>query len=114
MQAKVKHIHSPDVYNLEDFAPSGPFCILIQIMVGPQGGNAEESFSVQVCNVEWITEKANVAHVFFAYDMLIVENYSYRLIESCILKRFESIHGNSWSEIALKLSKLAAWEFEGI
>src|SRR5450631_390127 len=37
VEAELKKLHSPDVSDLRRFRPVGPFGILVQAMVGPQG-----------------------------------------------------------------------------
>lgn len=56
MNAKLKRLHSPDIYNLENYQPecAGSFCFLLQAMIGPEGEEGEESFDIEVCTPAWI------------------------------------------------------------
>lgn len=44
MNAKLKRLHSPDIYNLENYHPESPdsFCFLLQAMIGPADEDGEE------------------------------------------------------------------------
>ncbi len=51
MNAELKRLHSPDVYDLENYQPENleMFGFLLQAMVGPEGKEGEESFDIEVC-----------------------------------------------------------------
>ncbi|WP_366097976.1 Imm8 family immunity protein [uncultured Bartonella sp.] len=56
MRAILKRLYSPDIYNLESYIPPEEenFCFLLQAMIGPLGGDGEESFDIEVFTPMWL------------------------------------------------------------
>lgn len=114
MNAELKRVHSPDIYNLKSYQPecSDSFCFLLQAMIGPAGEDGEESFDVEVCTPKWIESNLEINDVIIGVHYLIVREYSYKKLIHSIEKFLLSCSGPSWGEVAKKVSKLGFWEFE--
>ena len=65
MNAELKRLHSPDIFNLESYRPEDPqkFGFLLQIMVGPEGVEGEESFDVEVSTPMRLEENVSLDSV---------------------------------------------------
>ncbi|WP_187669686.1 immunity 8 family protein [Zestomonas carbonaria] len=115
MNAELKRLHSPDVYDLESFQPENPevFGFLLQVMVGPEGKEGEESFDIEVCTPRWLENTYGMDEVVIGCHHIIVRKYNYQKIVDAINKFLRKCTGESWSEIAGKVSRLGKWEFEG-
>ena len=110
MKAELKRIHSPDVRNLTSYQPEGPFGVLIQMMVGPEGTLGEEAFDTIVCSPDWLA--AHTVLPDLVGDHRIVMNiYDYQKLFRQIQEFCQLQEGNTWQEIALKISKIGKWEF---
>jgi len=109
--ADLKRLHSPDVDYLEQFSPNGPFGILVQAMVGPAGGEGEESFDIVVCTPEWFAQKMTSA-VVPGRHFLFVRSYNYDALVSYLREYCNSLRGSSWRSIAEKVGRIGKWEFE--
>jgi len=114
MKAVLKRLHSPDIDSLPDFKPSDPdsFCFLLQLMVGPEFEDGEESFDIQVCTPKWILENHRREDVIIGRHYLLVMEYNYERIQQIISTFCSTCHGATWEEIAEKLGRLGKWEFE--
>jgi len=114
MEPDLKYLHSPDIDDLELFKPQDTerFAFLLQIMVGVRGEDGEESFDVQVCTLKWLEDKYAEDDVIIARHMLIVQKYNYQGLLTTIHKFLQHCHGDTWRDVALKISRLGQWEFE--
>lgn len=114
MDAELKRLHSPDVFNLEDYHPSDPekFNILIQAMVGPKGGEGEESFNIEVCTPRWLEETYGRDEVIIGRHHLIVREFNYKKVAATIKQFLQHCSGKDWNDVATRVSRLGLWEFE--
>lgn len=113
MRAELKRLHSPDA-DLRSYKPSPEqaFSILVQAMVGHEGGAAEESFNFVVCSPEWLHQRyLETGAPIFGASHIVVDDFDYMEIEAAIKKLCRSIEGRDWSEIASKLGRYGSWEF---
>src|SRR5438045_1289303 len=86
MRAELKRLHSPDVEGpLETFAPvdDRKFGFLVQIMAGPEGEEAEESFDVVVCSSAWLERKLR-AEPLIGRHHLFMRKYHYTTLVTFI------------------------------
>ncbi|MCC7341163.1 MAG: immunity 8 family protein [Bryobacterales bacterium] len=110
----MKRLHSPDIDDLKGYRPeeSDSFGFLLQAMVGPAGGEGEESFDMVVCTPEWLRRRYAASEIILGLHLLIVFRYDYASLVSYIAKFSERCSGQSWKEVAQQLSRLGKWEFE--
>lgn len=115
MNAKLKRLHSPGIYNLESYHPGSPdnFGFLLQAMIGPEDEDGEESFDIEVCTPKWIEKKLGPDEALIGAHYLIVNGYNYQKIVHTIEKFLLGCSGRDWSEVSRKVSRLGLWEFEG-
>ena len=114
MRAVIRRFHSPDVDDLESFKPSEPdrFAFLLQILVGPENDQGEESFDVLICTPRWMLEKYSENDVVPGRHMIIVFKYDYERLTDFLRKQVAEVVGETWSDVAQGLSRLGRWEFE--
>lgn len=114
MRAEVKRFHSPDIYDLASYDPIEKDCFgfLLQVMVGPVGEEAEESFDIVVATPAWLSEHHRPEDIVVGRHHLIVFRYDFSALSRFIRGYVSRCEGDTWEEIALKLSRLGQWEFE--
>ncbi len=114
ISAQVKGIFTWEGERLELHVPQDPqkFCVLVRIMVGPRGGEGEESFDINVCTPRWLEEQVEREGFVFGTHRLFVKTYDSVQIKNLITKFIERYSGDSWREVAEKISRMARWEFE--
>ena len=110
MRAELKRIHSPDVYDLVSYQPEGPFGILIQMMVGPEDTPNEEAFDTIVCSSDWVAAHTAILDLIGDHKILM-NKYNYQKLFLQIQEFCQLQEGNTWQEVALKISKIGKWEF---
>jgi len=110
-KAQLRRLHSPDVSDLSKFRPSGPFCVLVQAIVGPAGSPGEESFDILVCSPSWLD--ANIGdEIVDGRHHLIMRDYKYKRLWDYIDSYCSMQKGKDWQVIAVRMSRLGKWEFE--
>jgi len=114
MNAELKRFHSPDIYDLENYRPENPenFGFLLQVMVGPEGKDGEESFDIEVCTPKWLEETYEVEDVVIGRHHIIIREYNFERLVRSIKDFLKQCSGESWNEVTEKVSRLGRWEFE--
>lgn len=114
IKPEVRAFHSPDVDDLEGHRPSdSDFAFLLQMFVGPEGGEGEEAFDVQVVTPAWLERRFSGDGLASGEGRLVVFGYDWPRMEAYLRQRVASCTGNDWQEVARKLSRFSHWEFEG-
>jgi Immunity protein 8 len=114
MKAKMRAIWTTSMDHLDLHTPKDPehFCIAVRAMVGPEGGKGEESFDIDVCTPKWLEEACQSEGFVVGRHYLIVTKYDVTQLKSVITSLVESCEGDSWREVAEKVSRIGHWEFE--
>ena len=114
MRAKLHSLHSPDVDDLAYYIPENPetFGILVQAMVGPLGGDGEESIYFLVCTPQWLATQIPEGEYRFGRHCLFLKKYEYRVLHAAIEKLCHSLEEADWGTLARKLGAYGRWEFE--
>jgi hypothetical protein len=114
MKPVLKHMHSPDVLDLDSYVPADPTCFgfLLDAMFGPEVGEGEESFSLIVCSPAWLAIKVESQGIVDGRHHLIVKEFDSKQIRSFLETYASSCTGQTWGEVARQLSRLGKWEFE--
>ena len=115
MRAQLKEIYSLHIPEmLKDFQPEerGNFGIPIRLMVGLEGSEQSESFDIFVCTPTWIQGQLCEGGPMWGRHMLIVEEYDFERILQTLSGQISACTGKDWSEVANKIARFAAWEFE--
>lgn len=112
--AQVKGIFTSEMDFLENHIPKDPenFSVVVRAMVGPRGTVGEESFDINVCTPEWLKDRIERDGFLIGTHHLFVESYDPAQIKNLITKFIERYSGNSWTEVAQRLSRIGQWEFE--
>ena len=114
MTAQIKRLHSPDVYDLVTYVPSpgDKFGFLLQMIVGPDGEDSEESFDLTVCTPSWLAEKLGPSELLIGRHYLLIHRYEYPRLKRFLMDYCAKCEGQSWTEVAEKLGRIGKWEFE--
>lgn len=114
MRPVINSISLQDGDSLETFQPndSENFYVHVRVMIGPANQEGEESFDVQVCTPQALTQELDLRGYSFIRRRLIVSVWTPDLIREAIQRRVSTLTADSWTELARKLTEFAAWEFE--
>jgi len=113
MKAEIKYIHSPDVEDLTSWSPRTPnFSVLVQVVVGPEGSDGEESFDVVFCTPGWLAQKAQDTGIVDGRHMYVVSSWNWPIIQQYLDQRVTEIIADDWDGLATLLGRFGKWEFE--
>jgi Immunity protein 8 len=114
MEAALKGLSSSDIFDVEHYQPKEPdnFGFVLRVLVGPMGRPGEESFDITVCTPKWLAAQHDDSEVILGLHKLIVFAYDYSRLRRFIEKYLMHCSGDTWGEVARKVSLLGHWEFE--
>ncbi len=109
-----------------DTLPLDPdyFCSLIDVVVGPVESQAGDNFSCTACSPSWFadhvlrTKRQNPTHEdvqhppTFGRHFLFANVFDQQKLFAAVDHWVTSQEGNDWQELANRLSRNLAWEFE--
>lgn len=114
MLSEIKGVISPDILDFKNYWPENEECFsfLITVLVGPKNTEIQESFNVVVCTPQWLLKMYNENDTILGQNKLIVFKFDMERILARIKKLFNNCEGDTWNDIAIKLSRIGHWEFE--
>lgn len=115
MRARVRRFHSPDVYDLEKYAPDDtePICALIELDVGADDDEeGADIFGIVVCSPAGLAREVNESGPMFARHHLVVDRWDWPRIRDLIVSTIEAEEAPTWDELAARIGRIAQWEFE--
>lgn len=113
MNAELRDLFSNDVEDLAAFQPAtGAFRLSLRAMIGPVGGEGEESFDFAVCSLAWLKAELESFALVAAQDLVIVERFDLEVIEAHVRRLVSQASGPDWPSVAGQLAQWSRWEFE--
>jgi len=115
VRAHLKQMYSIELpVSLEEHRPTDPehFGLSIRLEVGLMGGDATDLFDLFVCTPSWIQEQFTQEGAVWGRHMLLISKYDSNLILQVVTRQMDACQGRDWNEVANKLARFAAWEFE--
>jgi hypothetical protein len=114
ISAQVKRISTWEGDDLESHVPQDTqkFSVLVRAVVGPRGDEGEESFDINVCTPLWLEEQVEREGFVLGTHRLFVKTYDTAQIKELITKFIERYSGDSWQDVAEKISRIGHWESE--
>lgn len=111
---EIRHFVSADIDDLENHRPADPerFSFVLDLLVGPTGGEGEEQFELVVSTPTWLAERYGPDEVVSGRHRLIVFSYDWVRIESFLRKAVSRCDADDWKGVAEKVGRFARWEFE--
>ena len=111
MRAELKEI-SADEVDIRFYVPDEPECffITLRLRIGAEDSDSGDDFEIFVCTPTWL--ERNIWEPMWGRHFLIVRAFNYQSIADTIIKGVSRCEGESWLEVAGKLARFYAWEFE--
>ncbi|ACS84126.1 immunity 8 family protein [Musicola paradisiaca] len=101
-----------DICNLETFMPEevNDFNLSLVLSIGPVDEVGTNYFYLNVCTPEWLCKHRWLPELM--RHTLLVRKYDLDEIKKTITDYIDQCEGEDWMEIAQKLSRVFAWEYE--
>ncbi|MBR1148905.1 immunity 8 family protein [Bradyrhizobium sp. AUGA SZCCT0431] len=115
MRATLKSLVPNDYPSLEQFIPDDEqhFGLWLTLDIGPADGDGAEIFQLLYCSPTWFHEHELRDGVRSGEHTIFAKVYDRRALVAFVERRVQACEGIDWHEIALKLSRLFHWEFDG-
>ncbi|MVW80909.1 immunity 8 family protein [Bordetella sp. 02P26C-1] len=104
---------SHDLYELNTYLPEDieNFCLSFRIRIGPECSIGADNFDLSICTPKWLDE--SLWEPQWGKGLLIIRKYDFGVIRNLIQNYVDACEGESWHEIAMQLSSVFLWEYEG-
>ena len=112
MEAELRKMYCDDVDDLRSYAPGPVFCVWLRTFIGTKASVGEDTFDFAVCSPAWLAAEVEQHRLVSGRFHLFMAEFDYSAVESYVGDRIKQASGGDWTEIALKLSRWAHWEFE--
>lgn len=114
MKAIIRSYDSPDVFNLEEYHPPSQdvFGFLLELFVGPEDTEWEESFGVMVVSPKWLEANHKHDELIIGRHYLIAFEFNFDRIIGFLRDFVHNCDGSNWEEVAAKVARIGHWEFE--
>ncbi|APR39179.1 MULTISPECIES: immunity 8 family protein [unclassified Paraburkholderia] len=114
MKAIVKSIDTGSHVAFDKDLPEDQMCFgfWVTVQVGPDNEEGGHLYQILVCTPDWIKTKYLHAGAVWGRHMLIVSHYDCDRIKSEIARYVEGCTGKNFWELAQKVARIGAWEFE--
>ncbi|WP_165463086.1 immunity 8 family protein [Atlantibacter sp.] len=99
-------------YSLENYQPEEKDCfiLLVNLKIGPTDEEGINYFHLNICTPEWLCKHQWLPELM--RHTLLVRKYDLDEITKTITDYIDQCEGEDWMEIAQKLSRVFAWEYE--
>jgi hypothetical protein len=98
-----------DTVDVED---ATHFALSVAASVGAEQREGGELFYFTVCSPSWVGQDPLPKGFAFQRHTLLLERWDPAMVERAIGDLCRNTSGCDWNEVALKLSRFGAWEFE--
>lgn len=114
LRVVVKSIYVGDNIPLKSFCPDSKDCfgVWVSVQIGPDIEEKIFVYQILVCTPSWIAKEYQSHGAVWGRHMLIVFEYDQKHIQGEIEKYVARCTGKSFWEIAQKIARVGAWEFE--
>lgn len=110
---KLKNMFSVD-FDIDEYRPEIPGCFRCQLWldIGSEDSKGADMFILTVCSPAWLQRELREKDAIWGRHLLIIPDFDAHLIQEKVESYLKECQGNTWQEVAEKVARFAAWEFE--
>jgi len=86
--------------------------VVVMADIGTADSPGYDEFTFYVCTIKKLQAIVDGDGACFGKHLLVVNRFDWNLVEQAINDLCDSIEGDSWEDIASKLSRYGQWEFQ--
>jgi len=86
--------------------------LLVRLVIGPEGAQGADNFDLMVSTPGGVAQSLAGDAYRWGRHMLIVDRIDLDLVSRAVETALRRCEGNTWEEVAVKIGRFAAWEFE--
>jgi hypothetical protein len=87
------------------------FCLAADATIGLENEDGGDIFSFEVCTPKWFAQNRSETPIF-ARHIIFMNEYDEQGFKKIVEDLVARTHGDTWRDVALKLSRYMFWEFE--
>ena len=112
--AKLKRLFNPGIADLDAYSPESEdhFSISVWLDVSEEGSEAADMFVLTVCSASWLAKRCKAEGPIWGRHHLIVARFDMKVIREMLEVTLAACTGDTWPEVASKVGRIAASEFE--
>lgn len=109
---KLKSIDST-AFDLSTYVPpSENFSLCLDLSIGPVNSDGADLFYVTVCSPQYVEQLVAQEGIATMRGYLVTDGFQVTVIRARIEKLLSAVSGETWAEVATKLSRYFKWEFD--
>src|SRR5579871_5036575 len=96
-----------------NYRPDNPleFSVAAEALVGAEGHEGSEIFTFEICSPLWLQRNLKDSPLFVRH-VLLINQFDEHMIKRAVSDLVARFSGQTWVEVANKLSRYMYWEFE--
>jgi hypothetical protein len=112
MRAAVRHFRWTELEDTERILDPDDALENLEVYVGPADGPGEERYQIQVCTPAALQRFLDQQPWLIGRHWLFVRRLVPDEMTSWLCGRIESLHGDTYDDVAQKIARIGLWEFE--
>jgi hypothetical protein len=112
VRARLKRLRSDGIEDLAAWEPPVPhsFAVPLVLEVGVLGERGREEFALLCATPRWLEERHGRQGAVLGRGLLVVFRWDHDRIRAFLARKVEACSGETWPEVARKVSRIAEWE----
>ena len=114
MRAAIRQYKCEEGEDLSTYELGEPqvFGFTLAFAIGVEGGEGSDQFEVLVASAAYLAQRYPGQAATFLRHIILASDYNINAAVALMTKYVSSLEANSWQELAIKINRVARWEYE--